>query len=552
MIRILPIAIFYGHKINYNTLRLEERRGLNIKLALVTYGMLGGGIETYLINLGQFFKKRGLDVTVVTTEVPGAWFERLATSGIKAKYIDGLDTLFPIEHVLKVNEVLRQDGYDVIFLNHDRYTQAAINLFGNDTVIFPVVHGNDDVFQSISSYQSASCNGIVAVSPRLADTLERKKPECPIVVIPNGIEIINTDHFMQRTFHETHLRLIYVGRLFHEEKGIFFLPEILRKIKDDNIKVILDIVGDGNDRDELIEMLKANDVLENVHMWGTLNPEKVYELLCQAHFLIFPSYTEGLPCVPIEAQMCGCIPIASRLKGSTDILIKDNDTGILVDIGDVEAIYQAIIKLWKERDLLGEMSKAAVLYSRENFSLEAMGNKYYTLITDAVHGKYPCNGKRNGLAFIEEYDNENLLKTYFDILFISGTDDVKGMYKFWMKKLVIDNKPISEILYTLKVKKAAIFGTLKTALYLLKDLSMAGIEIVSFIDSNPEMRGKLLCGLPINQPSWLTQHAKEIDVVVVSIESASDTIVKEQLQKSVDTMKIFTWKELVRKNGFES
>jgi len=522
-----------------------------LKVALVTYGMLGGGIETYLINLGCVLKNKGMDVTVVTTEVPGAWFERLRSHGIKSKYIDGLDLLLPPEHILKVNKVLRQDGYDVIFLNHARYAQAAIDLLDENTVVIPVLHGNDDVFYNISSYKSDLCNCIVAVSPRLANVVIDKKPKCPVVTIPNGIQLIDTSKFKQRTFYEKQIRLIYVGRLYHKEKGIFLIPDILRRLKECNIDVFLDIVGDGNDRDEFIGMLKDKGVLDKIHMWGTLGSQKVYELLCKSHFLLFPSFTEGLPCVPIEAQMCGCIPIASKLSGSTDVIIKDGETGILVDIGDIDGICKAVVALWQEREHAKLMSIEASRYSRENFSVEAMGKKYYDLIIDAISGKYLYKEKREGSSIVKKLNAEQLLEKHFDILFISGTDEVKSMHKFWMKQMIVKQEPISGYLYKLGIRRAAIFGTLKDALYLLKDLSMAGIEVISFLDNNLEMQGKILCNLPVNSSSWLVQHTKEIDIVVVSIESESDVFVKEQLQKlTTDSAKVLSWKDLVRLNGF--
>lgn len=525
---------------------------LGKKIALVIYGMLGGGIETFLINLGQFLRSQGMDVTVITTEVQGAWFERLAQNGIKAKHINGLKNLFPTEHLIKMTEILRSDGYNAILSNHARYAQAAVDRLASDTVFIPILHGDEEVFFNLSCYNASFCNCIITVSPKLTNALAIKKPHCPIITIPNGVKIIDIGQFEQRTFYERQLRLIYVGRLRHEEKGVLFLPSILRKIKNMGMEVFLDVVGDGNDCDELVRLFKSEDVSELVHMRGMLDSKEIYQLLCKSHFLLFPSFNkEGLPLVPIEAQMCGCIPIASRLPGSTDVIVEENKSGVLVNIGDVNAIAETVVKLWENKDKVNQMSIEAIHYSRAKFSVEAMGNQYYNLIRDALNGKYPLKTERKNLLSAEELNPGQLLDKYFDILFISGTINMKKMYRFWMEQLIIKQKPISEVLYKSGIRRVAIFGTLKNALYLTKDLSMAGIEVLCYLENNPEMQGKELCQLSVNSSSWLAQNKEAVDAVVISIESESDIIVKEQLQKiTINDIKVLTWKELVQLNGF--
>lgn len=87
----------------------------------------------------------------------------------------------------------------------------------------------------------------------------------------------------------------------------------------------------------------------------TQNPEQI---LAASDFLCLPSYREGFGMVIIEAAAVGVPAIGTRIHGITDA-IEDGQTGLLVPLGDVEALAKAIT-LWCENPQeLALYSKAA-------------------------------------------------------------------------------------------------------------------------------------------------------------------------------------------------
>jgi Glycosyl transferases group 1 len=380
--------------------------------------------------------------------------------------------------------------------------------------------------------------------------LERTNSQCPIKTILNGIEIIDTTKYKMRTFNEQRLTLLYVGRLFHQEKGIFLLPEIVKIIRDTGIDVTLDVVGEGNDRDAFVEKIQAMGMTDHINMRGAVSTEELYQSLCGSHFLLFPSFTEGLPMVPIEAQMCGCIPIASLIKGSTDCLIESGKTGELHAIGDYQSMAHSVIRLWDQRTTLPMRSEQCIRYARERFSVEAMGEAYYDLIINAAGGGYPLQKERGKIETLDAMDRVALYSDLSDLLFITKDARTTELYHHWMKASYIHGRSIGKYLVEHKVRRAALFGTFKTGLYLYKELREANVEIKVFLDNNTEMHGKEFYGIEVCSPTWLLQHADEIDAVIVSIESDADVIVCKQLRKLVPDSNILitSWKELVRRS----
>lgn len=357
-----------------------------IRVALVVYGMIGGGIETFLLNLGVYLNRCQYDVTIVTTNCQGNWFERIAQNGLQKVYVSGLNPEEPLEHVSRVSKVLYDGNYDVVFLNHALFAQFGIGTGKGRPVVIPIVHERNEYFARLSTYKAGVCDHIVAVSPAVKAIVDRVNRRCKCDVILHGIPKVNVDT-TERNFLSDSLKLIYVGRIHNSSKGVFLLPLILRTLLDDGVDVTLDIVGDGPDIGQLKDLFRDNGVEKFVTYWGMISSEQVYTLMHAAHALLFPSYTEGLGITPIEAQLCGCVPIASLLVGATDCTIQDNKTGFLVDNGEVKQFSKAIKQLYFDRQLLVHMSRQARDYAENHFSLEHMGAQYHQLIQTALKSK---------------------------------------------------------------------------------------------------------------------------------------------------------------------
>ena len=79
---------------------------------------------------------------------------------------------------------------------------------------------------------------------------------------------------------------------------------------------------------------------------------------------VLPSVREGLPIALIEAMSCGLPCVASRLAGSTDVLIEDGVNGLLVTPDDEAAMTRAMRSVLADPALaarLGAGARAAVL-----------------------------------------------------------------------------------------------------------------------------------------------------------------------------------------------
>lgn len=112
--------------------------------------------------------------------------------------------------------------------------------------------------------------------------------------------------------------------------------EALARMKQPGAHLVL--LGDGPRRLEVVAAAQRLGVEERVHVIGSVGDVRPY--LRDATALVLVSSREGLPRSIMEAASMGVPAIASRIRGNGD-LVRD-DAGVLVEVGDVEAIALAM------------------------------------------------------------------------------------------------------------------------------------------------------------------------------------------------------------------
>ncbi|MBE6304479.1 MAG: glycosyltransferase family 4 protein [Bacteroidales bacterium] len=136
------------------------------------------------------------------------------------------------------------------------------------------------------------------------------------------------------------LQLIFLG-IINDLKGIFDLIEVMAENKDRwRGRVHLTIGGSGEDErlKQRIETLGISDIVSFI---GWTVGEDKEAALANAHVLLLPSYTEGLPMSILEG-MIRCKPIISTPVGGIPEVVTPDVNGFLVAPGDKKALATAI------------------------------------------------------------------------------------------------------------------------------------------------------------------------------------------------------------------
>ncbi len=162
------------------------------------------------------------------------------------------------------------------------------------------------------------------------------------------------------------LRALFVGSLIEGKRPALAVDAVgLLRSRDINIR--LDIYGDGPVRTDLEKRIAEQKLNDAVRLHGKQSAETVREAYKQAHFLIFPSRSEGWPKVVAEAMWWKCLPVTTRVS-AVPYMLDEGRRGSLVE-PDAEAIAREITGYLQNPSLYKEKAEAAAAWSRQ-FTLE--------------------------------------------------------------------------------------------------------------------------------------------------------------------------------------
>ena len=180
---------------------------------------------------------------------------------------------------------------------------------------------------------------------------------------------------------------IFAGRLVRD-KGIHELLYAFTKVQeqypDDQLWLL------GNEEPALdplegwaIELMQAHS---HIYRWGF--QKDVRPFFAAADVLVFPSYREGMPNVPMQAGAMECAMILSDINGCNE-LVTDGTDGLLVPPKNQELLVQKMLQLRQQRELRDSFAAASRKKIMEHYNRSAVWNhllqEYRTLLTSTKH-----------------------------------------------------------------------------------------------------------------------------------------------------------------------
>ena len=154
--------------------------------------------------------------------------------------------------------------------------------------------------------------------------------------------------------------LLFAGRI-EPIKGIDILLRAMACLANGEELRLLVVGGDSASADEvarLCSLARALGIEDRVTFFGAVEHGRMPLFYNAADVCVVPSYYESFGLVAAEALACGTPVVASRVGGLATI-VKDGDTGYLVDGPSHEAFAQCLELLLAEEELRRRMAAAA-------------------------------------------------------------------------------------------------------------------------------------------------------------------------------------------------
>ena len=229
--------------------------------------------------------------------------------------------------------------------NNEKYIKKQIDAVKNMDYFMPVSKELTDFYEKKLSKEKVRCKYIPHYLERI--------PEIPSDLCGKN--------------------LISIGRLA-PEKDFSELIEVFAEISGKEQDWKLHIIGDGDERDRLQEMIQEKGLQDRVILHGFQGKEYIEKIMYQSSVYVMTSRTESFGLVLIEAQSYGLPCIAYDSAQGAKEIIDSGKNGLLIKDRSRKEMVSGVLHLMQDKDYREQLGNAgkqsAIKYSKNNVRMQ--------------------------------------------------------------------------------------------------------------------------------------------------------------------------------------
>ena len=214
--------------------------------------------------------------------------------------------------------ILKLPNGTPLILSDDKGVWEAATYLHSSYPVISVIHSDASHYYNLADKYQTKVNAFVCVSKKITATLKEIIPDFN----PNSIYTvscgINLPDKIKTDKKEGIIKLAYVGRVNNFAKRVSDLIKIAGLLVKENLNFELDIIGDGQQKNELLAQAKESGLEQYVKFYGWLSQEEIYRHLSETDIVLLTSDFEGMPIAMMEAFASGCGMAGTRVSGIED------------------------------------------------------------------------------------------------------------------------------------------------------------------------------------------------------------------------------------------
>jgi L-malate glycosyltransferase len=343
-----------------------------------------GGGERYVVDLSNSLADRHHDLFVaVRPQSPIINYLEIPAQNIKTLPLrNALDA----QSARALGRIVKENEIDVVHAHMARdYSLAAYATRSNPKAKFLVTRHVLFSLNRIHRRTLSKATKVIAVSGAVARQLSSQQivPDEKIALVQNGIDV---DRYANACKDFDRVGFLKDKQLPSDCLLVGSIGE-LRKLKrhDDFIRAAAVVASEmpnahfviagvdtsprEENRKQLLELAAELNLTGRVHFLGWLDDAE--QLLCALDAFVSASETESFGLSIAEAMATGTPVVATRTEGAQEV-VGDQETGLLVEIGNVKQIAAALVELLRSEKTRKQMGQRASNRVRERFSLQRM------------------------------------------------------------------------------------------------------------------------------------------------------------------------------------
>lgn len=275
----------------------------------------------------------------------------------------------------------RLAGLRVDLLIQDELNHPSLFLINSrlkkvqDTPIISIVHhlrsseehpmGRKMLYRAVEKRYLQTVDGFVFNSHTTRKVVENLigEKKRSVVSFPAGDRIkseITKVQIQRRASRNGPLQILFLGNVI-PRKGLHILLGSLEEIPREHwqLSVVGSLDMDKDYVDRIIKKAGSKGLMDSIEFFGPLDEDELKRVMENSQLLAMPSSYEGFGIAYLEGMGFGLPAIASTAGGATEI-ITHKKNGFLVPPNDPNRIRAHLVEIIADRELLAEMSLAAL------------------------------------------------------------------------------------------------------------------------------------------------------------------------------------------------
>ncbi|HMA76882.1 MAG TPA: glycosyltransferase family 4 protein [Candidatus Krumholzibacteriaceae bacterium] len=165
---------------------------------------------------------------------------------------------------------------------------------------------------------------------------------------------------------ENDILVVTLSRFIKLKRTDHILKAAARLNRETLRKVSFVLAGDGSRMKHLVRKTKSLGLEQKVHFTGSISYDKVPELLKACDIFVGTSKLTNMAMPACEAMLCGLPVIAYDTAGTSEV-VRDGETGLLVENSDIGALARKLSLLINDNILRKGIAEGAAVFGKKYF-----------------------------------------------------------------------------------------------------------------------------------------------------------------------------------------
>ena len=211
---------------------------------------------------------------------------------------------------------------------------------------------------------------LLAIDPEL-------KPRIDVLPLPHDERVFFEDDGITREDN-----LVVAVTRYTDQKRVEDLVRAFHWVTREERSARLELYGSGPLEENIRALVAELGLERQVILNNPISQDQLRKVYNRAAMVVLNSENEGFGLALSEAMLCGAAVIGADSGGIRDIIEHDK-RGLLVEVGNITKLAEAILALLKNKQYRGKLARTGSSFARDTYASGPLAKRYASLLREA-------------------------------------------------------------------------------------------------------------------------------------------------------------------------